>query len=125
MKYTDYTIETQNAFARLNATSPKTVQTQSHEIGFYAGEPLIVAMDAMIRYAKAHRKAYGSTLCEDYALGERWLAATKALRGLLDGQGAVAMELDRSTDSKDNGTVEAMFWSAIELAGFTQETANL
>jgi hypothetical protein len=84
-------------------------------------EPLIVMMDALIRYAKAHEKRFESKLAEDYVLGPLWLNAAKGVRGLLNGDGALAHEEGWNTDSKDNGAVEGMFWDAMALAGFKEE----
>jgi len=106
-------------------TSPQTISEQSHQIGMTNFEPLIVAMDVLIKYAKAHKAAYFSPLSEDYVLGDPWLEAVKGIRELLNGNGAVAMHMNRSQDSKDNGTIESMFWSALEIAGYTEETAKL
>ncbi len=108
-----------------NALPAECVSAHAHSLGLRQCEPLIVMMDALISYAKAHRKAFKTPLSEDYILGPQWLEAAKAVRALLDGNGAIANVLGRTTDSKDNGAVEAMFWSALELAGFTEETANL
>ena len=104
----------------LCVTSPGTISEQSHLLGMERGEPLIVAMDALIKQAKAHRTRFFSKLSEDYVLGPCWLEAAKGIRGLCNGDGAVALHMGRSTDSKDNGTVESMFWSAMEIAGFTE-----
>ena len=35
--------------------------------------------------------------------------------------GAVAHERGITTDTKDNGCVESMFWAAMDIAGFTEE----
>ena len=117
-----YQIETTNA---ANALPPKSLDFQSHLIGLSQNEPLIIAMDSMIRYAKAHNQNYGSALSEDYILGEEWLSVVKGIRGLLNGNGAVANEMGRSRDSKSNGAVESMFWAALEVARYSEETANL
>ena len=97
-----------------------TVSQHAHMIGLHEMEPLIVAMDAMLRYAKAHKKAYGSDLSNDGVLGDYFLDTIKGLRGLLNGMGAVAMERNITTDSKDNGCVEGMFWDCVSNGGFEQ-----
>jgi hypothetical protein len=84
------------------------------------GEPLIVMMDALIEYATAYRVRFDGPLADDGFLGEPWLAAAKGVRALLNGDGAIAMKQGITTDSKDNGTVEAMFWNAMSVAGFTE-----
>lgn len=107
--------------AQASKLPEKSVSYQSHYIGMANTEPLIVCMDALIRYAKAHQKRFDSQLAEDYVLGPEWLSAAKAVRALLNGDGAVAHELERNTDSKDNGAVEGMFWDAMKIAGFKEE----
>lgn len=54
-------------------------------------------------------------------LGDEWLAAAKGVRALLNGNGAIAMRKNITTGSKDNGVIEALFWAALEMAGFTEE----
>ena len=98
-----------------------TVSQQAHRLGINSNEPLIAAMDALLHYAKAYRKAFGGDLADDGVLGDFWLDAAKGVRGLLNGNGAVAMERNISTDSKDNGAVESMFWQAMAIAGFKEQ----
>jgi hypothetical protein len=97
-----------------------TVEWQAHKLGLKEGEPLLYALDGLLRYAKAYKRRYGSDLASDYALSEPWLDALKSIRFLLAGYGAVAMERDISTDSKSNGDCEGIFWQAIEIAGFSE-----
>jgi hypothetical protein len=42
----------------------------------------------------------------------------------LNGQGAIAMRKDLSSDSFDGGAMEDMFWNAMAMAGFTEEDLN-
>jgi hypothetical protein len=127
--------ETNHEASKLTAG---TRALEEHCLGVNQGEPLLYAMDGLLRYAKAYQRAYGLSqrlntwaglpagdpdaraLADDYALGPQWLAAAKGLRGLLNGQGAVAMELGLSSDSKDNGVIEGIFWAALGAAGFKE-----
>ncbi len=89
-------------------------------------EPIIVILDSLIRYAKAHEQSMGSKLSEDYFLGPCFLSALTSTRELLNGNGSVANEMSAKTDkpcrdSKDNGACEAMFWDAMEISGFTEK----
>ncbi len=120
-----YHAKTMDAANRLNTMAPKSISNYSHVEGLLLAEPLIVAMDALIKYADAYRKRFDSPLCEDSFLADPWLESAKGIRSLLNGDGANAMANDITTDSKDNGAVESMFWSALEIAGYTEETANL
>ena len=110
--------ETESALEKLTSG---TIAADSARLGLINNEPLFYALDGMLRYAKAHAKRYESTLSEDYFLGPHWLATVKGLRGLLNGDGAVAMEMGRTRDSKDNGVCEEIFWAAMASAGFKEE----
>lgn len=111
--------ETRTAIDRLTRG---TVSAHTMAIGRVYKEPLLVSMDAMLRYAKAFEHAYGFKLGEDRVLGECFAEAIKGLRGLLDGQGAVAMERGLTSDSKDNGLIEEIFWQCCEVAGLDGDT---
>lgn len=113
-------METTRAANKLSEMAKGTISEQSHKLGMANYEPVIVAMDAMIRYAKAHRLNFHREVSDDYCLGPIWLAIVANIRHLCDWDGAVAMERGITTDSKDNGTVEEMFWQAMELAGFEE-----
>lgn len=99
-----------------------TVNGQSHRIGMQRGEPIIVILDALLSYAKSYRYRYESALCDDHVLGVYWRDALQAVHGLLDGDGGEALRLGRTTDSKDNGACEKIYWAAMEAAGFKDET---
>jgi len=89
-------------------------------LGLVQAEPLLIAMDGLLRYAKAYNRRFENELANDYVLGPEWLAAAKGIRGLLNGDGAVALERGITTDSKDNGVIEEMFWAAFGIAGFKE-----
>jgi hypothetical protein len=106
--------------AHLHKIPHGTIAHQGAQLGIANGEPLLVIMDGLIRYAKAHECRFESKLAEDYVLGPAWLDAAKAIRCLLNGDGAVAHEMEKSTDSKDNSSLEGMFWDAMAVAGFSE-----
>jgi hypothetical protein len=112
--------ETTQAIEQFTHMCYGTVAYQDYQKGRLHGEPLFVAMDAAIRYAKAYRKQFGQSLKDDYALGPEFLSWITGIRGLCNGPGAVAMETN-GRDSKDNGLIESLFWSAMELSGFTED----
>lgn len=113
-----YQREADIALARL---TPNTIDEQSHKLGMMNAEPITVCIDSLLRYARAYSARFdGEKLANDGVLGRYWLDSIKAIRGLCNGDGAVAYERGRTTDSKSNGAVESMFWAAIEAAGFTE-----
>lgn len=112
-----YTPET---IAHANRLKEGTVSEHAHKYGMEQGEPLIVAMDAMLKYAQTYKRRFEGNLSDDYVLGAYWKDAILGLRNLLNGDGQVAMAKDISTDTKDNGSVESLFWDAFKAAGFTE-----
>lgn len=74
--------------------------------------PLLTAMDALLKAARTYKEKYGRPIAHD-SFGGAWLEAAYAVRRLLNCDfGPV-----------HSGTVEAIFWKAIEVAGYTE--ANL
>src|SRR3970040_819289 len=112
MKYQKETLE------EYHKITNGTMAQQSMRLGLAEAEPLLVAMDAMLRYAKAYKKAYDAKLFEDGVLGPEFGMAIAGIRGLLNGNGAVAMERNITTDSKDNGVIESLYWKCCEVGGF-------
>lgn len=113
-----YTPET---IAHANKLTVGTVSEQAHKYGMEQGEPLLIAMDAMLKYAQTYRRRFDGPLQGDYVLGDEWLAVVKGLRALLNGDGQVAMAKDITTDTKDNGCIEGLFWDAIKAAGYQEK----
>lgn len=113
--------ETKEAYKRLQKIAYQSVAFGEMREGYLGNEPLFISLDCAIRYAKAYRTHYERPLKEDYVLGSEFLSWITGLRGLLNGQGAIALEKGWTKDSKDNGTLEFMFWSAMNLGGFTEE----
>ena len=107
--------ETTAALEKLAVMAPGTVALAEMKLGVKHGEPLLVALDGMVRYAKAYAKRNGAPM--DAFLGKYFAQAIAGLRGLCNGDGAVAMEREISTDSKDNGTLESLYWTACAAAG--------
>ena len=114
----NYQTETLDAYSQIK---PGTISAQAHRTGLEGREPLIVILDALLSYAKSYRDRYELKLSTDGVLGPEWLAAASGIRGLLNGDGAIAMTQGITTDSKDNGACEAVFWAAMDAAGFTEE----
>lgn len=110
--------ETREVQAKIPANS---VDAQSHSRGSSRGEPLIVMMDALLRYAKAYQKRYDNPIAEDEVIGVTWIIALDSVRALLNGDGAVAMEEGYTTDSKCNGALESLYHIARESAGFPKQ----
>lgn len=103
--------------AEIAKLTPGTVAAASMQLGARAHEPLLEAMDAMLRYAKAYSKCYEALLGSDGFLSEPYFEVIKGLRTLLNGNGAVAMERNITTDSKDNGVIESLYWHCCREAG--------
>ena len=116
-----YTPATLDAARRI---PPASVAADEHTRGMRDGDALIVAIDALNRYAEAYAEGFGDKLCTDYVLGPAWLSSIANLRELLNGNGSEAMRRGMGRDSKDNGACESVFWSAMRAAGFTEDDLN-
>jgi len=112
-----FTNETQT---ELGKVPEGTVARAAQDIGIADAEPLLIGLDCLLRYAQCYAARFDSRLAADYVLGPEYLSALKGFRGLLNGDGAVAMLRGLSRDSKDNGACEAIFWQAMNAAGFTE-----
>lgn len=114
-----YTAET---VAHANKLPAGTMSEQSHKMGMQQGEPLLIALDCMHKYAEAYKERFsGDLLATDQILGQGWLDALKGIKVLFDGDGAIAMMKGIKTDSKDDGCLEALFLDCLKMAGFTEE----
>lgn len=112
---------TPETIAHANKLPNGTVSEHAHKYGMENGEPLLVAMDGMLKYAQTYRRRFDQQLENDQVLGDAWLKVVTGLRELLNGDGQVAMEKDITTDTKDNGAIESLFWDAMNAAGFKEE----
>lgn len=98
-----------------------TVSEHAHKQGMLEGDALIMAMDALIKYAEAYRIRFDAPLADDYILGKSWLTAATSLREMLNGDAELAMRRNITTDTKDNGCCEGMFWAGMRHAGFEEK----
>lgn len=112
---------TPEAIAQANKLPVGTVAERAHKYGMEQGEPILVMMDCLLKYAQTYQQHFDGLLAEDYVLGLEWLNAARAVRELCNGSGVVAMAKDIFTDTKDNGCIESMFWAALHAAGFTEK----
>jgi hypothetical protein len=112
---TMYSHETMAEVAKVQKQCPGTQAAAALQHAVTYQQPLLTAMDALLRAAKDYSERFDSKLADDYVLGPPWLDAIKGVRRLLDGDfGPI-----------DNGTVEAIFWRALAIAGYNERSANL
>jgi hypothetical protein len=90
--------------------TPDTVARDEQARGMMKAEPLIVAFDALAKYAENYKAEFDSDLATDGYLADYWLDSIKAIRKLLSGPGL-----------KDNGVLEELYWQSLKYAGFTDE----
>lgn len=117
-----YTAET---IASANRLGNGTVDEQSHKLGMERGEPLIIMLDCLLKYAEAYKIRNESLLADDMVMGDYWLDSLKAVHSLLNGDGEVAMRIGRTTDSKSNGACESVFADCLTMAGFDHNTLGI
>lgn len=117
-----YSAET---IAAANRIPVGVVNEQSHKLGMERGEPLIIMLDCLLKYAESYRLRNESDLADDMVMGEYWLDSLKAVHSLLNGDGQVAMHLGRTTGSKDNGACESVFADCLTMAGFDRNALGI
>lgn len=101
----------------MESVPANTVAAQSMQLGADNYEPLIIILDSALAYAKAYRNRFGRPVGDDYVLGEHLGQVLSGVRGLLNGDGAVAMRKGITTDSKDNSALESLYWETCRFAG--------
>jgi hypothetical protein len=111
--------ETIAALEHLRAIAPGTIALRDAEAGFLMGEPLLIIADQCIRYAKAYRAEFERNLGDDYVASPEFSSILSGFRGLLNFDGAAKWEARprNLTDTKDNGMIENLYWTACEIAG--------
>ena len=98
------------------------VNGQAARFGFRAGEPLLVIADALLRYARAYSKRYEEPISEDAYCAPHFAAMLYGCRQMLSADGGAAFERGVTTDSKDNGAMEAIFDAVFAASGMEPET---
>lgn len=107
--------------AALTKLPSNSVSQAGAQLGVQHGEPVLVIADALLRYANAYAGHWGEPAANDANLRRHLLAMLKATKALLDYEGAVALELNVTTDSKDNGALWDILETAKTAAGITEE----
>lgn len=115
--------ETLAALDHLRKTCPGTLAEQSAAAGFRMGEPYLLIMDQLIRIAKAYKAEFDRPMGEDYMARPEFAGMLSGVRGMLSFDGAALWEANansttrKSRDTKDNGMLESLYWTACEIAG--------
>lgn len=108
-----------------NSIPENSVARQSNHLGMMQCEPIIVILDGLLRYARAYEKRYEAPISNELPLCENFIDALKGVRAMLSWYGAIALERNINTDSKDNGACEQLFWYAVKAAGLKESDLNL
>ena len=96
----------QSSVSRL---TPNTVAQRDMLNGIATDDPITCVIDALYRYAINHQARYESKLADDGYCGQPWLDSIKAARYLLSSEGKF-----------DAGTLESVFLSAMDAAGYNE-----
>lgn len=109
--------ETLAAIAHLETVAPRTVAARDMAAGLALGEPYLVILDQCIRIAKAYRAEFETPIGEDHMAADEIAAILAGVRAFLNFDGASKWETRKNHDTKDNGTLESLYWTACEIAG--------
>jgi hypothetical protein len=114
--------ETLAAIARLQEIAPGTVSARDMVSGLALAEPYLVILDQCIRIAKAYRTEFERPISEDYMASPEIASILSGVRAFLNFDGAAKWEIPTMKhDTKDNGTLESLYWTACEIAGLDGE----
>lgn len=94
--------------------------TRAHQevsLGHREGEPLLVIFDALLSYAKTFEAHFGQKIADDYVASPEFSSMLSGARGMLNFNGGVANGAGITTDSKDTGALETLYWEACKAAG--------
>lgn len=97
-----------------------TVSRRDSDFGTRHLEPVLVILDCALRYAKAYRENFENTISNDYVARPEYLSMIQGARGLLNFDGAASWEQGKRHDSKDNATIEGLFWECVKVGGFEE-----
>ena len=111
-----------DAIEHLRATCRNTVAERDMLCGLGEGEPLLHILNAVFRMAKAYQSRFNQPIGDDYMAAPEISGILSGVRGMLNFDGAAAWERQARNaecqgDSKDNGTLESLYWTACEIAG--------
>lgn len=93
------------------AQCPGTIAAQETERMYARHHPLLIALDALLQQAAWHKAEMEAPIADDGYAGVYWLAAIANIRNLFSAASPAGF---------DGGTCEAVFWQAMEIAGFTE-----
>lgn len=97
-----------------------SVSRRDSDFGVRHLEPVLVILDCALRYAKAYRENFENTISNDYVARPEYLSMIQGARALLSSDGAASWEQGKRHDSKDNATIESLFWECVKVGGFEE-----
>lgn len=77
-----------------------------------SAHPILAMIDGLLRLAEWHWGEMESRIADDAFTGPYWLEAARNVRGMFS---------SASPRGFDAGIVEAIFWAAMDAAGFAEE----
>lgn len=113
-----YTAETISQANRLPVGS---VEESRHKTGMELGEPIIIMMDCLIKYAEAYREEFGHEVSQNPILGPAWLECLQSMQDLINRQGVLEMKGKTKGESFDCDTMWNLYADAKRIAGFKPE----
>lgn len=95
---------------------------QEHRKGVLHNEPIYIMADALIAYAKAYKKRFDQL--DDYVI-QYFKPMCYCILQLCNIQGAYALRMGMTHDSKDNSVVCDLIEKACEIAGIDYQELSL
>ena len=104
--------ETLKILAAQEAKCPGTIEAAEIAAMRYRRHPLLAMIDGLLRMAAWHAERFdGSPIAEDGFTGPYWIDAAKNVRNMFS---------SASPEGFSAGACEAVFWRAMDIAGFSE-----
>lgn len=103
--------ETLTILAAQVAMCPGTIEASEINAMIARNHPLLAMIDGLLRMAIYSRDEFDSRIADDYFTGPYWIEAAKNVRGMFSSASPAGFSA---------GACEAVFWRAMEIAGFTE-----
>lgn len=93
------------------ASAPGTIDAQEIDRMRYTSHPILAILDGLVRMAEWHAKEMECLICDDGYTGPVWLRMARDVRYMFS---------SASPKGFSAHACEAVFWHAMDVAGFTE-----
>ena len=103
--------ETLTILAAQVAMCPGTVEASEINAMIARNHPILAMIDGLLRLAAWHAERFDSRIADDGFTGPYWIEAAENVRGMFSSASPAGFSA---------GACEAVFWRAMDIAGFSE-----